>query len=55
MIKVSIFKVRQGVDKGSASEDIDILCFGDALREKRVSNALREKRVGKAHREKRVS
>ncbi len=56
-----MFKVRQGnqaylkVDKGSTSEDVDILCFGDALREKRVSNALREKRVSNAPREKRVS
>ena len=61
MMQVSMFKVRQGnqaylqVDKGSASEDADILCFGDALREKRVRNAPREKRVGNALREKRVS
>ena len=52
MIQVSMFNVRQGnqaylkVDNGSASEHVDILCFGDALREKRVSNAPREKRVG---------
>ena len=45
MIQVSMFKVRQGnqaylkVDNGSASENDDILCFGAALREKRVSKA----------------